>query len=103
MPLDSGDGRGRSPEGRKSRFVGEEPRSPSLQRGEHVTSHGSTSARSIPLSLVARVVRIGSRFVAKPVLRANASVEAARWQLRLADRLIPRPPRGTETIGLALD
>jgi hypothetical protein len=38
MPLNSGDGRGRSPEGRKSRFVGEEPRSPSLQRGEHVTN-----------------------------------------------------------------
>jgi hypothetical protein len=37
MPLNSGDGRGRSPEGRKSRFGGEERRSPSLQRGEHVT------------------------------------------------------------------
>jgi epsilon-lactone hydrolase len=67
-------------------------------------SHGSTAAltpaRSVPLSLVARVVRIGLRIVAKPVLRANASVEAARWQLRLADRLIPRPPRGTETIAI---
>ena len=36
-----------------------------------------------------RAVRIGLRLVAKPVLRASASVEAARWQLRLADRLIP--------------
>jgi acetyl esterase/lipase len=52
------------------------------------------------LSLVARVVRIGLRMVAKPVLRASPSVEAARWQLRLADRLIPRPPRGTETIAI---
>src|SRR5262249_35994155 len=64
-------------------------------------SHGSTAAltpaQSAPLSLVARVVRIGLRMVAKPVLRANLSVEAARWQLRLANRLIPRPPRGTET------
>jgi len=64
-------------------------------------SHGSTAAltpaRSTPLSLVARVVLIGLRMVAKPVLRANPSVEAARWQLRLANRLIPRPPRGTET------
>jgi len=67
-------------------------------------SHGSTAAltpaRSTPLSLVARVVRIGLRMVAKPVLRANPSVEAARWQLRLANRLIPRPPRGTETIAI---
>src|SRR5262249_27092953 len=67
-------------------------------------SHGSTAAltpaQSTPLSLVARVVRIGLRMVAKPVLRANPSVEAARWQLRLADRLIPRPPRGTETIAI---
>jgi hypothetical protein len=37
MPLNSGDGRGGSPEGRKSRFGGEERTSPSLQRGEHVT------------------------------------------------------------------
>jgi hypothetical protein len=57
-----------------------------------------TAAHATPVSLVARVVRIGLRLVAKPVLRANASVEAARWQLRLADRLIPHPPRGTETI-----
>src|SRR5262249_14314176 len=67
-------------------------------------SHGSTAAltpaQSTPLSLVARMVRIGLRMVAKPVLRANPSVEAARWQLRLADRLIPRPPRGTETIAI---
>jgi hypothetical protein len=41
MPLNSGDGRGRSPEGRKSRFVGEERTSPSLQRGEHVTGFKS--------------------------------------------------------------
>jgi epsilon-lactone hydrolase len=65
-------------------------------------SDGSTAAltpaHATPLSLVARVVRISLRLVVKPVLRANASVEAARWQLRLADRLIPRPPRGTETI-----
>jgi epsilon-lactone hydrolase len=67
-------------------------------------SHGSTAAltseQSTRLSLVARVVRIGLRIVAKPILRANASVEAARWQLRLADRLIPHPPRGTETIAI---
>jgi hypothetical protein len=36
MPPNSGDGHARSPEGRKSRFVGEERTSPSLQRGEHV-------------------------------------------------------------------
>src|SRR5262249_16404909 len=64
-------------------------------------SHGSTAAltpaQSAPLSLVARVVRIGLRMVAKPVLRANLSVEAARWQLRLANRRIPTPPRATET------
>jgi epsilon-lactone hydrolase len=67
-------------------------------------SHGSTAAltpeQSTRLSLVARLVRIGLRIVAKPILRANASVEAARWQLRLADRLIPHPPRGTETIAI---
>jgi epsilon-lactone hydrolase len=67
-------------------------------------SHGSTAAltseQSTRLSLVARVVRIGLRIVAKPILRANASVEAARWQLKLADRLIPHPPRGTETIAI---
>ena len=65
-------------------------------------SDGSTAAltpaQSTPLSLGARVVRIGLRLVAKPILRANASVDAARWQLRLADRLIPRPPRDTETV-----
>jgi hypothetical protein len=43
MPLNSGDGRGRSPEGRKSRFVGEERRSPSLQREEHVTVSDETT------------------------------------------------------------
>jgi epsilon-lactone hydrolase len=67
-------------------------------------SHGSaaalTPAQPTPLSLAARVLRISLRMVAKPVLRANPSVEAARWQLRLADRLIPRPPRGTETIAI---
>ena len=51
-------------------------------------------------SLAARVMRIGLRLVAKPVLRANPSVDAARWQLRLADRLIPRPPRGTKTTAI---
>jgi epsilon-lactone hydrolase len=66
----------------------------------HCSTAALTPAQSTRLSLVARVVRIGLRIVAKPVLRANASVEAARWQLRLADRLIPRPPRGTETIAI---
>jgi hypothetical protein len=67
-------------------------------------SHGLTAtlmpAQLKSLSIAARVTRIGLRLVAKPVLRANPSVEAARWQLRLADRLIPRPPRGTETIAI---
>ena len=59
-----------------------------------------TPAQSRPLSLVARAMRIGMRMVAKPVLRANPSVAAARWQLKLADRFIPRPPHGTETIAV---
>jgi monoterpene epsilon-lactone hydrolase len=67
-------------------------------------SHGLTAAltpaHSNPLSLAARVMRVGLRMVAKPVMRANRSVEAARWQLRLADRLVPHPPRGTETVSL---
>jgi epsilon-lactone hydrolase len=57
-------------------------------------------ARSQPLSLAARGLRIGLRMVAKPLLRATPSVEAARWQLRLADRFVPRPPRGTETVAV---
>jgi epsilon-lactone hydrolase len=66
----------------------------------HSSTAALTPAQSTRLSLVARVVRIGLRIVAKPILRANASVEAARWQLRLADRLIPHPPRGTETLAI---
>jgi acetyl esterase/lipase len=50
-------------------------------------------------SLVARVMRIGLPML-KHDLRANPSVEAARRQLKLADRLIPRPPRGSETIAV---
>jgi epsilon-lactone hydrolase len=66
----------------------------------HSSTAALTPAQSTRLSLVARVVRIGLRIVAKPILRANASVEAARWQLTLADRLIPHPPRGTETLAI---
>src|SRR5262249_48133552 len=90
-----------SPTLRRGGYQGQSPWLVSeLPTGTCPMSHGSTAAltpaQSAPLSLVARVVRIGLRMVAKPVLRANLSVEAARWQLRLANRLIPRPPRGSE-------
>ena len=55
MPLNSGDGRGRSPEGRKSRFGGEERTSLSLQRGEHVT--GTRSIRIAPDGYCCRLSR----------------------------------------------
>jgi hypothetical protein len=57
MPLNSGDGRGRSPEGRKSRFVGEERRSPSLQRGEHVTVVEAAPRDTIWEVSVAKILR----------------------------------------------
>jgi epsilon-lactone hydrolase len=48
-------------------------------------------------SLVARAMRVGLPML-KRDLRANPSVEAARRQLEFAGRLIPPPPRGTETV-----
>lgn len=48
-------------------------------------------------SVVARVMRIGLPMV-KHGLRANPSVEAARRQLKFVGRLVPRAPRGTETV-----
>jgi acetyl esterase/lipase len=71
-----------------------------MTAGLHQKAASSNATQSKSLSLVARVMRIGLRLVAKPALRANPSVDAARWQLTLADRLVPRPPRGTETIAI---
>ncbi len=71
-----------------------------MSAGLHQKAASSNATQSKSLSLVARVMRIGLRLVAKPALRANPSVDAARWQLTLADRLVPRPPRGTETIAI---
>src|SRR5258706_3456593 len=67
-------------------------------------SHGLTAAltpaRSKSPSLVARVMRICLRILVKRGLRANPSVEATRRHLRILGRLVPRPPRGTETIAI---
>jgi len=71
-----------------------------MTAGLHQKAASSNATQSKSLSLVARVMRIGLRLVAKPALRANPSVDAARWQLTLVDRLVPRPSRGTETIAI---
>jgi acetyl esterase/lipase len=71
-----------------------------MTAGLHQKAASSNATQSKSLSLVARVMRIGLRLVAKPALRANPSVDGARWQLTLVDRLVPRPPRGTETIAI---
>jgi acetyl esterase/lipase len=52
------------------------------------------------LSLNARVVRAGVRIVSKRTLSADSSVEAARGHLNALGRLVPRPPRNTETIAV---
>jgi acetyl esterase/lipase len=52
------------------------------------------------LSLRARVMRACLRILVKRSLRADSSVEAARRRLKLLGRLVPRPPRGTETIAV---
>jgi len=71
-----------------------------MTAGLHQKAASSNATQSKSLSLVARVMRIGLRLVAKPALRANPSVDAARRQLTLADQLVPHPPRGTETIAI---
>src|SRR5258707_6095015 len=59
-----------------------------------------TPARSKSPSLVARVMRICLRILVKRGLRATSSVESTRPHLRILGRLVPRPPRGTETIAI---
>jgi acetyl esterase/lipase len=52
------------------------------------------------LSLRAQLMRAFLRFLIKPGLRANSSVEATRRRLQFFGRLVHRPPRGTETIAV---
>jgi hypothetical protein len=54
--------------------------------------------QSNSLSLVARVMRACLRILVKRGLRADSSIEAARRRLDFLGSLVPRPPRGTETI-----
>jgi hypothetical protein len=107
MPLNSGDGRGRSPEGRKSRFVGEEPRSPSLQRGEHVTVQGARhAAQLLGAGLVLDAVSVGDNHV-----QTNNWSEGAMQHVRtgrrvahdlhvyLASKILPQSCFGTRDRG----
>jgi epsilon-lactone hydrolase len=54
------------------------------------------------LSLRARAIRTGMRVVCKRSLRADPQVETVRRRLKLFARLVPRPPRGTETTTVAV-
>jgi monoterpene epsilon-lactone hydrolase len=46
----------------------------------------------------ARLMRACVRILVKRSIRANPTVDAARRRLKLLGRLVPGPPRGTETI-----
>jgi monoterpene epsilon-lactone hydrolase len=52
------------------------------------------------LSMRARVMRAAMRILVKNSIRANPTVDAARRRLTLLGRLVPGPPRGTETIAI---
>jgi acetyl esterase/lipase len=52
------------------------------------------------LSLSARVMRVCVRIVVEDGLRADPTVEGARRRMKALSRLVPRPPRGTETIAV---
>jgi len=51
-------------------------------------------------SLRARVIRACLPVLVKRGLRADSSVDAVRRRLKLLGRLVPRPPRDTETIAV---
>src|SRR5262245_31475095 len=52
------------------------------------------------LSLRAHVMRAGMRVLVKRSIRADPSVDGVRRRLKLLGRLVPGPPRGTETVRL---
>jgi acetyl esterase/lipase len=56
--------------------------------------------QSKSLSLGARVLRVCVRIVVKGGLRTDPTVEGARRRMKSLGRLVPRPPRGTETIAV---
>jgi epsilon-lactone hydrolase len=56
--------------------------------------------QSKSLSLRARIMRACLRVLVKRRLRADPSIEGARRRLELLGRLVPGPPRGTETIAV---
>jgi hypothetical protein len=63
----------------------------------------ASEIRAMPsksLSLSARVMRVCVRIVVKGGLRADPTVEGARRRMKSLGRLVPRPPRGTETIAV---
>jgi epsilon-lactone hydrolase len=56
--------------------------------------------QSKSLSLRARIMRACLRVLVKRRLRADPSIEGARRRLELLGRLVPGPPRSTETIAV---
>lgn len=48
----------------------------------------------------AALVRLGLRVALRHRARQNATVAGIRWRLRLFERLVPRPPRGTRIVQL---
>jgi hypothetical protein len=63
----------------------------------------ASEIRAMPsksLSLSARVMRVCVRIVVEGGLRADPTVEGARRRMKSLGRLVPRPPRGTETIAV---
>jgi epsilon-lactone hydrolase len=56
--------------------------------------------RTKPLSLRARIIRLGLRTLLKPRIRIDSSIESARREVQFLTSLVPRPPRNTKTIAV---
>jgi epsilon-lactone hydrolase len=52
------------------------------------------------MSVRAELMRLVLRYLIRPRIHADASLPAVRKRMRLLGRLIPHPPRGTETVAI---